>query len=85
MNTIIVRALAKINLAIDVKTRREDNYHEIDMVTIPLKLHDSIEIAPISSDMSKNTKTFYTAKLILAFFLYLIYKHLQGNLHMYYY
>ena len=55
MNTIIVRALAKINLAIDVKTRREDNYHEIDMVTIPLKLHDSIEIAPISSDMSKDT------------------------------
>lgn len=46
MNTIIVRALAKINLAIDIKERREDGYHEIDMVTIPLKLHDSVEITP---------------------------------------
>lgn len=55
MNTIIIRALAKINLAIDVKKRREDGYHEIDMVTIPLKLHDSIEITPIPSNISKDT------------------------------
>ena len=46
MNTIIVRALAKINLAIDVLRRKEDGYHEIDMVAIPLELHDSIEITP---------------------------------------
>lgn len=46
MNTIVIRALAKINLAIDVLGRREDGYHEIDMVTIPLKLHDSVEITP---------------------------------------
>ena len=44
MNTIVIKALAKINLAIDVLRRREDNYHDIDMVTIPLTLHDSIEI-----------------------------------------
>ncbi len=55
MNTIIVRALAKINLAIDVKKKREDQYHTIDMVTIPLKLHDSIEIAPISTNGSNDT------------------------------
>lgn len=55
MNTIIVRALAKINLAIDVKTRREDGYHQIDMVTIPLKLHDSIEITPLLGDGFKDT------------------------------
>ncbi len=44
MNTIVIKALAKINLAIDVLDRRKDNYHNIDMVTIPLMLHDSIEI-----------------------------------------
>lgn len=55
MNTIIVRAPAKINLAIDVKDKREDGYHEIDMVTIPLKLHDSIEITPIPSNITKDT------------------------------
>ena len=49
MNTMIVRALAKINLAIDIKKKREDGYHEIDMVTIPLKLHDSLEITPFPS------------------------------------
>lgn len=55
MNTIIVRALAKINLAIDIKKRREDGYHEIDMVTIPLKLHDSIEITPFPAYSSLET------------------------------
>lgn len=55
MNTIIVRALAKINLAIDILGRREDGYHEVDMVTIPLKLHDSIEIAPIPDGQSNDT------------------------------
>lgn len=49
MNTIVIRALAKINLAIDVLDKRADNYHDIDMVTIPLTLHDSIEITPLSS------------------------------------
>lgn len=55
MNTIIVRALAKINLAIDIKKRREDGYHEIDMVTIPLKLHDSIEITPYPANAGMET------------------------------
>ena len=27
MNTIVVKALAKINLAIDVLSKREDGYH----------------------------------------------------------
>jgi 4-diphosphocytidyl-2-C-methyl-D-erythritol kinase len=49
MNTLVIRALAKVNLAIDVLDKRSDGYHDIDMVTIPLKLHDSIEITPLSS------------------------------------
>lgn len=49
MDTFVVRALAKINLAIDVLDKREDGYHDIDMVTIPLKLHDSVEITPQDS------------------------------------
>lgn len=46
MDTFVVRALAKINLAIDVLDKREDGYHDVDMVTIPLRLHDSVEITP---------------------------------------
>ena len=55
MNTIVVKALAKINLAIDVLNKRSDGYHEIDMVTIPLKLHDSIEITPFPAHSQLDT------------------------------
>ena len=43
MNTS-VKAYAKINLALNVYDRKEDGYHNIDMVTIPLDLHDIIEL-----------------------------------------
>ena len=41
---MIVKAFAKINLAIDVLGKREDGYHNIDIVSVPLELHDSIEV-----------------------------------------
>lgn len=41
---MIVKANAKINLALNVLGKREDGYHELDMVMMPLDLHDSIEI-----------------------------------------
>jgi len=41
---MIIKVPAKINLALDVKNIREDGFHNIDIVTIPLELHDSIEI-----------------------------------------
>lgn len=50
MNTKIIKALAKINLAIDVKSKREDGYHNIDMVSVPLKLHDILEITRLGKD-----------------------------------
>lgn len=43
MNTS-VKAYAKINLALNVYDRKEDGYHNIDMVTVPLDLHDIIEL-----------------------------------------
>ena len=47
MNTS-VKAYAKINLALNVYDRKEDGYHNIDMVTIPLDLHDIIELELLS-------------------------------------
>ena len=41
---MIIKAYAKINLAINIKGKREDNYHELDMIMLPLELHDSIDI-----------------------------------------
>ncbi|MCI2068461.1 MAG: 4-(cytidine 5'-diphospho)-2-C-methyl-D-erythritol kinase [Bacilli bacterium] len=41
---MIFKAPAKINLALDVLGLRPDGYHDIDIVSLPLELHDSIEI-----------------------------------------
>jgi len=42
---MIVKAYAKINLAIKIKNKRKDGYHDLDMVVLPLELHDSIDIS----------------------------------------
>ncbi len=38
------RAYAKINLSLDVIGKREDGYHDLEMVMVPLQLHDLVEI-----------------------------------------
>lgn len=38
-----IKANAKINLFLDVTGKREDGYHTLDMVMLPLELHDTIE------------------------------------------
>lgn len=40
-----VDANAKINLTLDVVKRRDDGYHEMDMIMIPLELHDVLTIS----------------------------------------
>lgn len=39
-----VKAYAKINVYLDVKGRTENGYHDLDMVMLPLELHDVIDI-----------------------------------------
>lgn len=39
-----VKAPAKINLYLDVLGKRENGYHDLDMVMLPLELHDTIEL-----------------------------------------
>lgn len=38
-----IKANAKINLFLDVTGKRKDGYHTLDMVMLPLELHDTIE------------------------------------------
>ena len=49
---MFVKAYAKINLFLDVISKREDGYHDLNMVMLPLELHDSIEIetSPVLKD-----------------------------------
>ena len=44
MNSINIKAHAKINLALDVIGKRDDGYHELNMIMQSIKLHDKIYI-----------------------------------------
>lgn len=47
-NSIVVKSYAKINVSLRVLSKRPDSYHELEMVNLPLDLHDVIEISKIS-------------------------------------
>ncbi len=44
MDTIQMKALAKVNLGLDVIRRREDGYHEVKMIMQTLQLYDRITL-----------------------------------------
>ena len=50
MNQIRLKALAKINLGLDVLRRKEDGYHEVKMIMQTIHLHDQIHIKKIEED-----------------------------------
>lgn len=37
-----VKSYAKINLSLNILSKKEDGYHELDMIMVPVELHDSI-------------------------------------------
>ena len=43
-------AYAKINLSLDVVRRRDDGYHELSMIMLPLAFHDTLEIGLSDQD-----------------------------------
>lgn len=42
-----VKAYAKVNLALDVVRRREDGFHDLEMIMAPIFLHDLIMVDPL--------------------------------------
>lgn len=44
---MIALSHAKINVSLKVVGKREDGYHELEMINLPLELHDVIEITKI--------------------------------------
>ena len=60
MNQIRLKALAKINLGLDVLRRKEDGYHEVKMIMQTIHLHDQIHIRKIEEETIKiRTNLFY--------------------------
>lgn len=49
------RAYAKINLALNVKGKRGDNYHDLEMIMVPIRFYDEIEMT-IAEEMSFQCK-----------------------------
>ncbi|MFA6755521.1 MAG: 4-(cytidine 5'-diphospho)-2-C-methyl-D-erythritol kinase [Bacilli bacterium] len=50
---MIEKAYAKCNIALNIVDKREDGFHEIETIILPLKLHDSLDI-----DISQNKDDF---------------------------
>jgi 4-diphosphocytidyl-2-C-methyl-D-erythritol kinase len=55
MRKIKIKAFAKINLALDVIGKREDGYHEVEIIMQSINLHDQLLIFP-ASVLSLETK-----------------------------
>lgn len=50
MNHMRLKAMAKINLGLDVLRRKEDGYHEVKMIMQTIRLHDEIHLHKIEED-----------------------------------
>ncbi|MCR5309039.1 MAG: 4-(cytidine 5'-diphospho)-2-C-methyl-D-erythritol kinase [Bacilli bacterium] len=42
MGTTVIKSYAKINICLNVVGKRKDGYHELDMIMLPIDLHDTI-------------------------------------------
>ena len=49
MPTKSVKSFAKINISLRVVSKREDGYHELDSLMLPIELHDSIIISTLQN------------------------------------
>ena len=49
MKTLLLKSYAKINIALNVVGKQEDGYHKLDMVMLPLALHDSILLTKVNN------------------------------------
>ncbi len=47
-----MKAHAKINLALDVIRKREDGYHDLEMIMVPIKLHDLLYVDIINKGIT---------------------------------
>ena len=50
MEQIFVKARAKINLALNIKHKRPDGYHELESIMQTLALHDTIQIKKVHKE-----------------------------------
>lgn len=50
MKKLLWKSYAKINIYLDVlKTKRDDHYHNLDMIMLPIELHDSLLLTELAN------------------------------------
>ena len=49
MKSLHIRSFAKINLSLNVIKKKEDGFHELDMVMLPISLHDSLVVSKLNN------------------------------------
>lgn len=49
MKNLHIRSFAKINISLNITKKREDGFHELDSVMLPISLHDSLVISKLKN------------------------------------
>ena len=49
MKSLHIRSFAKINISLNITKKREDGFHELDSVMLPLSMHDSLVISKLNT------------------------------------
>ena len=78
MDSVVIKAMAKVNLGLDVLRRRENGYHDVKMVMQTVDLYDTLTLSKIDKGIVITTNTgelpldednliFKAAKLLLEY------------------
>lgn len=74
-----IRAYAKINLALDVIRKKENGYHELDMIMVPISLYDTLHVEIDEQDS-------FTSNVNLAFnssnTIFNVIKYMRSTFHL---
>lgn len=49
MKELHIRSFAKINISLNITKKRDDGFHELDSVMLPISLHDSLVISKLKN------------------------------------
>ena len=49
MRNLHIRSFAKINISLNITKKRDDGFHELDSVMLPISLHDSLVVSKLSN------------------------------------
>lgn len=57
MDSVVIKAMAKVNLGLDVLRRRENGYHDVKMVMQTVNLYDTLTLSEIEEGIIITTNT----------------------------